>query len=144
MGHCGTVEANVMVRGFCCVPKCMMCTEVQCSLPKWHWCQSFSDAWHHTGPVMCVLLLLVCFLLPCSACLFCCTGMLGDTSIFSQWCKICKSAVTPGHNWQGMGFNLQIIVDGGLISTFSGIWRVTQLARCRLQLQGRLKLCSLP
>lgn len=129
-----------MVGGFCYVLKGMVCTEVQCSLPKWHWCQSFGDAWHRTGPVKCILLLLVFFLLPCSACLFCFTGMLGDIGVFSQLCKICKSDVTPGENWQGMGFNLQYIVDGDLVRIFSGIWRVTQLGRCRLQLQGGLKL----
>lgn len=31
-----------------------------------------------------------------------------------------------------MEFSWQIIVDGGLLSTFRGLWRVTQLGRCQL------------
>lgn len=60
--------------------------------------------------------------------------MLGD--IFRQRCKILKSGVTPGENQQGVEFNWQIIVDGGVLSTFSGFWSVTQLGRCQLLTLG--------
>lgn len=46
--------------------------------------------------------------------------------------KYARVVFTPGENWQGMEFNWQIVVDRGLLSTFSGLWRVTQLGRCRL------------
>lgn len=75
--HYGSAEADVMVGGFFYVLKGVTCTEVRCRPPKWHWCQSFSDAYHtvpHT--VMGILLSLVVFffsfaLLVCFAALVC-------------------------------------------------------------------------
>lgn len=61
LGHYGSAEANVMVGGFFNVIKGLIYTEMRHSLPKWHWCQLFSDAWHHTVPVMCIVLSLVVF-----------------------------------------------------------------------------------
>lgn len=116
--------------------------EVRCSLPNWHWCQSFSDAWHHTVPVMPVLLSLAFFFLLALLCLF----ILLHWNIGWHFQAVMKNTPECCYTWrnrQGVEFNWQVIVDGGLMSTFSGLWRVTQLGRCQLLALGWTEVLQL-
>lgn len=124
----GMLKQMGWLEDFFYVLKGMIYTEVRCSLPKWHRCQSFSDVWHHTVPSNVSFAFIGVISPPpvCSAFLF---SALVHWVVFSSSDAKYARGVLYLEKMKGVEFNWQIVGDEGLLSTLSGLWRVTQLGR---------------